>query len=242
MGDNGMIIVLKKQVIIIAAVFIALCAVLGVYAQNRADKARKLYRDISVVVDAGHGSPDGGAVGFSGTQEKDINLAIAENLRTVLESRGIPVIMTRTGDSGIYDKSAETIREKKRSDMNNRLKIINTSNAGLLISIHMNSFEDKKVNGVYIFYNKKNSEIKELAEKIQSNIHNATSAKTHDVRVAENRLFLMKNASMPSILVECGFLTNPEEEKKLNTAEYREKIAWAIADAVSDYYSDTGNN
>lgn len=190
---------------------------------------------------ASHGSPDGGAVGISGTQEKDINLEIAQELKIVLESKGIPVIMTRTGDDGIYDSSAKTIREKKRSDMNNRVKIMNNSNAGLFISIHMNSFEDKNVSGIYVFYNKKNSDIKKLAENIQNNICSATSAKAHDVRAAENRLFLMKNASMPAILVECGFLTNPQEEKKLNTPEYREKIAWAIANAVSDYYSDTAD-
>ena len=185
-----------------------------------------------------HGSPDGGAVGLSGTEEKDVNLSIALFLRDVLESNGIPVIMTRTSDKAIYDETAKTIREKKRSDMNNRLKIMNNSNAGLFISIHMNSFEDKSVSGVYLFYNKNHPETKTLAEAIQKNISDVTGAKPHDVKPAENRIFLMKNAPMPAVLVECGFLTNPDEEKKLLDESYREKIAWAIGDAVSDYYAE----
>ncbi|MCH5185443.1 MAG: N-acetylmuramoyl-L-alanine amidase [Oscillospiraceae bacterium] len=233
-----MIIVMRKKYIAAAAAIAVLTAAAGGFAQTVVRSGKSIYRDISVIVDAGHGSPDGGAVGVSGTQEKDVNLAIALMLKTVLESKGIPVIMTRSGDNAIYDKSAKTIREKKRSDMNNRLKIMNESNAGLFISIHMNSFEDKSVNGVYLFYNKNHPEIKTLAENIQNNIHDITGARTHDIKTAESRLFLMKNAVMPAILIECGFLTNYEEEKNLLDDEYREKIAWAIGDAISDYYKN----
>lgn len=232
------IFIRKKYMIFLAAALLLVLTAVG-FAQTAIKEQKPLYRDISVIVDAGHGSPDGGAVGLSGSQEKDINLSIATILKGVLESNGIPVIMTRSSDNAIYDSSAKTIREKKRSDLNNRLKIMNSSNAGLFVSIHMNSFEDKSVSGVYTFYNKSYPDIKVLAENIQNNIHSITKAKTHDVKAAENRIFLMKNAPMPAVLVECGFLTNPEEEKKLLNSEYQEKIAWAIGDAISDYYSNT---
>ncbi len=193
--------------------------------------------NIKIIVDAGHGSPDGGAVGSGGTVEKDINLAIAMKLAEVLEGKGYTAIMTRTGDNAIYDEGCKTIREMKRSDMNNRLNIMKNSGADLFISIHMNSFENKSAEGLHIFYSENHSEIKELAEDIQSRMAQITGAKAHAVKTADKRLFLMKNPPLPSILVECGFLSNAQEEKKLCTDEYQSKLAWAIADAVDDEYN-----
>lgn len=193
---------------------------------------------ISVVVDAGHGDPDGGTVGSSGIIEKDINLAIAQKLQEVLEGKGIRVVMTRTGDSGLQDSSASTIREMKRSDMNKRLDIIKKSNADLFLSIHMNSFANGSVNGLHIFYAKNHAEMETLADNIQNRMGQITGAKIHAVKTADEHLFLMKNPPIPAILVECGFLSNPEEEKKLSDEDYQARIAWAIADAVEDYYQE----
>ena len=193
--------------------------------------------NIKIIVDAGHGSPDGGAVGSGGTVEKDINLAIAMKLSEVLEGKGYTAIKTRTGDNAIYDEGCKTIREMKRSDMNNRLNIMKNSGADLFISIHMNSFENKSAEGLHIFYSENHSEIKELAEDIQIRMAQITGAKAHAVKTADKRLFLMKNPPLPSILVECGFLSNAQEEKKLCTDEYQSKLAWAIADAVDDEYN-----
>ncbi len=184
---------------------------------------------------APHGEPDGGAVGISGTLEKDINLAIVQKLREILESKGTEVILTREGDSGIFDSDAGTIHEKKVSDMNNRIKIIKNSGADLMISIHMNSFSDSSASGLHIFYDKAHPEAEEVARRVQDAISEITGAPTHAVKTADEKLFLMKNTSVPTILVECGFLSNPDEETKLNNEEYQSKIAWAIAKSVEDY-------
>lgn len=188
--------------------------------------------EFSVVLDAGHGAPDGGAVGVTGTEEKDINLDIVLKLQEILESRGAKVILTRTGDSGIYDSSAETIHDKKVSDMRNRREIINSSGADLFISIHMNSFGDSSSNGLHVFYARNHPESETIAAAIQDSVAAVTGAKTHAVKTASDSLFLMKDPVPPAILVECGFISNPEEERLLNTDEYRAKIAFAIANAV----------
>lgn len=185
-----------------------------------------------IVVDCGHGSPDGGAVGINGVLEKDINLSIGLKLCEILESRGARVIMTRTDDNAIYDSDAQTIHQMKVSDMRNRLKIINSSNADLFISIHMNSFSSSKSNGLHVFYSSNHPEVKTIAEKIQSEISDITGAAAHDVKAASEKLFLMKNPKPPSILVECGFISNPQEVKKLVTDEYQSRIAFGIARAV----------
>ena len=187
-----------------------------------------------IVVDCGHGSPDGGAVGINGTLEKDINLSIGLKLQEVLENRGAKVIMTRTDDNAIYDSDADTIHEMKVSDMHNRLKIINESNADLFISIHMNAFTNPKSKGLHVFYSANHPEAEAIASKIQTNISAITGAETHEVKTASEKLFLMKDPKPPSVLVECGFISNPEEEKKLVTDEYQSKIAFAIAQAIID--------
>lgn len=189
-----------------------------------------------IIVDAGHGSPDGGAVGASGTVEKDINLAIAQKTGEILENRGFKVIYTRTDDNGIYDENEDTIRQKKVSDMRKRRKIMETSGADLFVSIHMNAFENSGANGLHIFYSAEHDAIKPLAESIQSNIAQITGAQTHTVKTVSEDLFLMKNPPLPCILAECGFLSNPTEEKKLNDDNYQSRIAWAIADSVCDFY------
>lgn len=185
-----------------------------------------------IVLDAGHGSPDGGAVGADGTEEKDINLDIVLKLQEILESRGAHVILTRSGDSGIYDGSAKTIHEKKVSDMHNRREIINSSGADLFISIHMNAFGDSSSNGLHVFYARNHPEAEATAAAIQDSIASFTGAATHSVKAASDTLFLMKNPTPPAVLVECGFITNPEEERLLNTDDYRARIAFAIANAI----------
>lgn len=192
---------------------------------------------LTVIVDAGHGLPDGGAVGKSGTIEQEINLAIAQKLEEVLSAKGIDVIMTRTGDSGVWDEEHLSIREKKLNDMYNRLAIMKKSRADLFISIHMNSFTNTSASGLRVFYSKKYEDIKVLAENIQVRMSDITGAKTSVVKAADSSLFLMKNAPLPAILVECGFLSNPAEEQKLSLDDYQSRLAWAIADAVEKYYS-----
>ena len=185
--------------------------------------------------EAPHGEPDGGAVGASGTLEKDINLAIVKKTQEVMEGKGIEVILTRDGDYGLQEEDADTIRKMKVSDMNRRLDIMENSNADLFLSIHMNSFSDSSVHGLHVFYDKAHPEAEEVAKEIQSSIGKVTDAEIHTVKTADEKLFLMKNPPLPAILVECGFLSNPEEEKKLKDEKYQAKIAWAIVKALENY-------
>ncbi len=158
-----------------------------------------------------------------------------QKLQEVFEGKGIEVMLTREGDSGLQDEGAETIRKMKISDMNKRREIIKDSGADLFLSIHMNSFSDSSVNGLHIFYDKAHPEIEEMAKEIQDNIGKITGAPIHAIKTADEKLFLMKNPPVPSILIECGFISNPDEEKKLTDEKYQAKIAWAIASAVENY-------
>ncbi|MCH5210543.1 MAG: N-acetylmuramoyl-L-alanine amidase [Oscillospiraceae bacterium] len=227
-------IIMRKQ---LAAFILALVAIAVVFFGIKKYESRQTFadRDFKIVLDAGHGEPDGGAVGVNGTLEKDVNIAIVEKIREVLESRGTEVIMTREGDSGLQDESAKTIRQMKVSDMNRRLDIIKESDADLFISIHMNSFSDSSVNGLHVFYDKSHPDAEGIAAAVQDKISEVTGAKVHAVKTADEKLFLMKNPPIPSILVECGFLSNPEEENKLNNEDYQARIAWAIASALENY-------
>ncbi len=225
-----MIIKFKKKSAII--MWLSLATVIAVMISLRSVPTISFNKPYTVVVDAGHGEPDGGAVGINGTIEKDINLQIALKLQEVLESRGVRVVMTRADDNSICDRSAKTLHEKKVSDMHNRLEIINTSGADLFLSIHMNSFSDPKSGGLHVFYSRNHPEAEETAVLIQESIAELTGAKTHTVKVASDTLFLMKNPIPPAILVECGFISNPEEERLLNDDNYQSKIAFSIVNAV----------
>ena len=193
-------------------------------------------KSLSIIVDAGHDIPDGGAVGITGSIEQEINLDIALKLQEVLEAKNINVVMTRTDEYGLWDNENSTIREKKVSDMNNRLKIMKESDSQLFVSIHMNSFPNHSATGLRIFYAPNHPEIKPLAENIQVRIRDITGAKTTVVKSADKTLFLMKNPPIPAILVECGFLSNPKDEQNLKSEDYQARLAWAIADAIEKYY------
>ncbi len=193
-------------------------------------------RKMCVVVDAGHGLPDGGAVGAAGTIEQKINLEVSKKVQEVLVGKGIKVIMTRNAENCLCEESgAKTLREMKKEDMNERLKIIKKSDADLFVSIHMNHFDQPQVNGLRLFYDKSHPETKELAELMQARMSEVTGAKMYAVKTADQSLFLMKNPPVPALLVECGFISNPEEEKKLNDEDYQSRLAWAIAESVEIY-------
>lgn len=192
--------------------------------------------NLCVVIDAGHGMPDGGAVGIGGTIEQKINLEVSKRVEEVLAGKGIKVIMTRSDENSLSEeREGKTLREMKKEDMNKRLNIIKESNAQLFVSIHMNQFPQEKVNGLRLFFDKNHPETKELAEMMQKRMSEVTGAKMYAVKTADQSLFLMKNPPIPAVLVECGFISNPEEEKKLNDEDYQSRLAWAIAEAVEIY-------
>lgn len=194
-------------------------------------------KGVRVIVDAGHGLPDGGAVGAGGTVEQEINLKIAKKLREVLEAKGISVIMTRDTREGLSTLENASLRDMKVDDMKKRRTIMKRSDADLFLSIHINSYKNASASGLRVFYSGKYEKIKPLAESIQLRMSDVTGAETGEVKAADTKLFLMKDPPLPAILIECGFLSNPDEEEKLKSDEYQSRLAWAIADAAEKYYA-----
>ena len=192
-----------------------------------------------VIIDAGHGGFDGGAVSDDGTVEKDINLSIALYLQEYLAIFNIKTIMIRETDCSVEDNGLNTIRQKKTSDLHNRMKIMEETDNAIFVSIHQNKFPDGKYNGTQVFYSPKTKEESQvLAQTIQDYIVN-TLQKDNKRQIKEcgTSVFLMYNAVKPAVLVECGFLSNYEETQRLKSSEYQKKIAFCIAMGIQNYLS-----
>ncbi len=178
-------------------------------------------------------------MGINGVMEKDLNLSVALHLQTFLEQGGTGVVLTRSDDNGIYDVS-DTVRSKKNSDMKNREKLLNFSGADAFVSIHMNRFSDSKYSGPQVFYSKNCSESKELAERIQESMKQSLHpAMEREIKKADDGIYLLKKAKIPAVLVECGFISNPEEQQKLSDENYRKEVAWAIYCGITRYFNET---
>lgn len=184
----------------------------------------------TIVIDAGHGGEDSGAVADDGTLEKDINLDIANKLNEMLVSSGFHTLMTRKKDVAIYDKDQdENLRKKKVSDMQNRLELINSSHSNILISIHQNKFPDKKYSGTQVFFSKNHKLSEVLASSIQLSVKNLIQPQNdREIKPANRDIFILHNSKVPAMIVECGFISNDEELNKLNDEDYKSKIAFAI--------------
>jgi len=190
-----------------------------------------------IVIDAGHGLPDGGAVGMNGSIESTLNLKIALLTEKLLKEKGYNVIMTRTDDDALTDEG-KTVATRKRNDMYKRLDIINTSGADIFISIHMNKFTDSRYKGAQVIYSDNFTQSQILAENLQKalcSLKENTSKRT--ALKTPGRIFLLNNANIPAVIVECGFLSNFEEEQLLNTEKYQNAVAGAIVKGIEKYYS-----
>lgn len=188
-----------------------------------------------IVLDSGHGGIDGGAQAGD-ILEKEINLAIALKLRDMLTSMGYEVIMTRETDISLHDADKTTVKSQKTSDLKNRLKIIEENPDCLFISIHQNKFNDTSCKGAQMFYGKNNPNSQLLAQSIQDNIVNMLQPEnTRAIKKGESNLFLLYKAQVPAVLIECGFLSNPQESKLLSDDEYQSKLAFAILTAIMQY-------
>lgn len=189
----------------------------------------------TIVVDAGHGGEDGGATGKSERPEKDINLAISKDLQQLLIASGYRVVMTRTTDTAISD-NLNSIHERKVSDIHNRMKIIESQGNCIFVSIHQNLFEQSQYQGTQVFYSKNTAESKELAESIKGRVVSLLqNDNTRATKPATSSIYLLWNAKVPAVLVECGFLSNEEEAVKLNQEEYQQQMAFAIYCGILDY-------
>lgn len=195
-------------------------------------------KKIKILIDPGHGGVDPGTTGDLDKAEAPINLDISTKLMKFLEGGGFEVEMTRYDENALYTEKSPTIRAKKNEDLDNRVKVINNSNADLVISIHLNSFPQKQYSGAHVFYKKNCESSKIAAEILQDNLKEILDKNNNRVPQIKKDMKIMDNSNIPIILIECGFLSNNEEEKKLLTAEYQEKVAWAIYTGLMKYFNE----
>ena len=182
-----------------------------------------------VVIDAGHGGFDSGKVGINGALEKDINLSIARKVQKNLEQAGIRTVMTREDDRGLYDEGEEN---KKQQDMKRRCSEINESGADLAVSIHQNSYTQESVCGPQVFYYETSAKGKELAEILQETLNqNLQIARPRTIK-ANDTYYILRKTEIPTVIVECGFLSNGEEAEKLTQENYQERVAQAICEGI----------
>ena len=182
----------------------------------------------TIVLDPGHGGSDPGKVGVNGVLEKELNLQIAMQVKEILEEKNIQVVMTRTTDEMLCPEDSDN---RKREDMRKRVEMMNDVHPVLAVSIHQNSYTDPKVSGAQVFYYSESEEGKRMAELMQKallevDLNNKRAAKAND------SYYLLKQTEVPTIIVECGFLSNPSEAEKLKTKEYQESVANAIVKGI----------
>lgn len=232
------IIIKKKWIVSILAIVIIFIITLSLVKHYRYKAIASFLPRLTkvIILDAGHGGIDPGAVSKGGAKEKDINLAIASYLKEYLEESGASVIMTRMEDKGLYSSEGSS-RQKKTQDLKRRKEIIKESRGDLFITIHLNSFPQSQYYGAQTFYSKDNSLGKLLAEKIQEEFINTLDKENKRTALAKEDVYIIKGLDIPTVLVECGFLSNPAEEKLLQKSSYQKKVAWAIYMGIQNYFS-----
>lgn len=233
----------RKKLIFSSSILLSLLFVLSIL--RIADTARLAssnsvisdFSEIKVIIDAGHGGVDGGAVAPDSTLEKDINLDIALRLNEMLKICGAKTILTRDSDISIHDESAKTIRAKKVSDINNRFRIIEDNPEYLFISIHQNTYSSSKYKGAQLFYSPNNAESISLAGSIQDSFAKRLQKDNErEIKKCGTDVFLIYHAESVAVLCECGFLSNAEELENLKNPQYRSEIALCIFSGIMDFY------
>ena len=194
-------------------------------------------RQHCIIIDAGHGGEDGGATSCTGKLESSFNLEISLRLNDLLHLLGYDTAMIRTSDVSIYTKG-ETIAQKKVSDLKERVRIANETENALLLSIHQNTYPESRYSGAQVFY-ADTAGSQQLAKELQSSFTATVNQGSNRKSKKADGIYLMEHISCTGILVECGFLSNPEEEARLRSMEYQKKICCVIASSVSTYLSNT---
>lgn len=233
---------MKKRTSWILVSFLTICSILllsylGSHAVTTIAQNSPPDREHCIVIDAGHGGVDGGAVSCTGIPESVYNLDIALRLNDLFRLLGYDTRMIRTTDTSVYTKG-ETIAQKKISDLKERVRITNETEHALLISIHQNMFSDSQYSGAQVFYGKPR-ESEELAKQMQSAFVETLNPGSRRQCKKSDGIYLMEHIVHPGILIECGFLSNPQEEASLRSREYQQKLCCVIASTVDSYLSNT---
>lgn len=190
-------------------------------------------RGICFIIDPGHGGEDGGATSCTGKLESAYNLEIALRLNDLMHFLGYKTIMIRTSDISVYTKG-ETIAQKKVSDLKERVRICNDTENALLLSIHQNNFSDSRYSGAQVFHAATDGSAV-LAKTLQSELIRTLNPESHRQVKKADGIYLMEQIQCPGVLIECGFLSNPEEEAKLRSQEYQKQLCCVIAATVVSY-------
>lgn len=194
----------------------------------------------TLVIDAGHGGFDGGAVGANGTCEQDINLSIARSMQALTDLFGYPTVMTRPDEQALDYVEGRSVRENKVADIKARERIANETANPVFLSIHLNKFEDPKYYGAQVFYSKNHADSLILAEKTQEALTSGISnGNIRRAKPAAAAIYLMKKLDCPAVIVECGFLSNPEEERKLCDPGYQKRLALCIFAGYQEYLNSS---
>lgn len=223
------LIIKKKTICLVMAIIIALASMITLSIITTSSSPKPEY---TIVIDAGHGGRDGGTVGkTTGISESELNLQYAYCLKNLCEEFGISVILTRKDMNGLYDENASN---KKKSEMKKRKNIINNSGADLMISLHMNAFPLSSSEGAQVFYAKGSESGFNLAKSVQESICQSFENARDYVSVGD--YFVLNYSSIPAVLVECGFLSNPSEERNLQDEEYRERFCYCLLIGILSYF------
>ena len=244
-----MVIINKKRIqIIMACIFISLFAFSIQMSQTqnntqRTNSSNNLVETTStpvsgktIVIDAGHGVPDEGAQSSTGTTEAETNLKISLKVQNLLEQSGCTVILTRSDENAIYDVDSNTLKQKKISDIRKRVKIGNESSADIFVSIHLNKIPQQQYYGWQCFYKEGNEQSNKLAKSIQENLNKSMQKENNRVAMKIDNIYIIKHVEIPTSIVECGFLSNPEEEKQLLDDNYQNRLAWGIYSGIINYF------
>ena len=224
-------VIRKTHIFLSCAVVLIFILSLGIYNYADNQPLPQTNPDF-LIIDAGHGGMDGGAVGVNGTVEKDVNLKVAMFLKEIAEKNGKKVEMTRKEDISLHTTESSKVRDQKRSDLENRRQILQNNNTGIFVSIHMNKYESENVKGAQVFY-ADNEQSRNFANKIQNSLINGLADGNKRIaKPAPSTLYIFKGCNSAAVVVECGFLSCPEEEKMLATEEYQRKLAQCIYDGI----------
>lgn len=236
-----MIILSKKRLILITTM---ICVSLTVFLVNSSLPKTETIETVNlpvsnkvIVLDARTSVFQmSGAQSSNGTTEAQTNLKIALKVQNLLEQSGATVILTRSDENAIYDIDSKTLKQKKISDIHNRVKIGNESSADIFVSIHLNKIPQQQYYGWQTFYQEGNEQSINLAKSIQENLNDSIQKENKRVAMKIDNIYIMKHVEIPATIVECGFLSNPEEEKLLLEDEYQDRLAWGIYNGIMDYF------
>ena len=223
--------VIRARTLALAACVAVLLAGAGIYwnVQRTQSAFSAWEHEYTLVLDAGHGGFDGGAVGANGTTEQHINLSVAQRTQALAGFFGIGTAMTRPDEQALGYEAGRSVRENKVADIKARERITKETENPVFLSIHLNKFEDPQYWGAQTFYSKNNAAGRPLAESLQSNLIAGLAPENHrQAKQAADTIYLMKKLDCPAVIVECGFLSNPDEERRLQGEDYHKRLAVCI--------------